>query len=173
MKVFKNIILYKIMNEIVNDNIECKNVLINGKLLEVYSDGRIYRFNKKNEPIIVENSNNDNGYNTIWCNGKLIKRHRIIGFAFLNLDIEDPKQCIDHRNGQKLNNCVSNLRVVTHQQNHMNRTKSKGYYWNKQHQKFQAQIMLNNKIIYLGLFTTEEDARTAYLAAKQIYHVIN
>ena len=152
------------MNAIVNENVESKIVLINGKILEVYSDGRVYRFNKKNEPIIIENANNCNGYNLINCNGKMILRHRIIGFAFLNLDIDNPTQHIDHRDGCRINNCLSNLRVVTNQQNQWNRTNAKGYYWNEQHQKYQAQIHLNNKPIHLGYFLTEEEARTAYQA---------
>jgi hypothetical protein len=161
------------MNSILTENIECKTVLINGQLLEVYSNGRVYRFNKKNDKLIVENTNNYYGYNLINCNGKIIKRHRIIGFAFLNLDIEDPKQHIDHIDGCRLNNCLTNLRVVTNQQNSFNRTKAKGYYWDKNSKKFLAQIRLNRKLIYLGLFNNEEDARAAYLAAKQIYHIIN
>jgi len=161
------------MNTIVSENIECKNVLINGQLLEVFEDGRVFRFNKKNEPIIVENSNNDNGYNTIWCNGKIIKRHRIIGFAFLGLNIDNSTQHIDHIDGCRLTNCVSNLRVVTQHQNNWNMTKAKGYSWNKHAQKYQAHIKLNNKKIHLGYFATEDEARAAYLAAKQIYHIIN
>jgi hypothetical protein len=161
------------MNAILTENIECKSILINGQLLEVYSDGRIYRFNQKNNKLLIENTNNSHGYNLVGCNGKLFRRHRIIGFAFLNLDIDDTTQCIDHRDGIRNNNCIDNLRVVTQQQNHFNRTKAKGYSWNKRAQKYQASIKLNGKPIHLGHFKTEDEARAAYLAAKQIYHVIN
>ena len=80
------------------------------------------------------------------------------------ITIDNPTQHIDHRDGCRINNCLSNLRVVTNQQNQWNRTNAKGYYWNKQHQKYQAQIHLNNKPIHLGYFLTEEEARTAYQA---------
>lgn len=160
------------MNQILSDKIESKIVLINGKKLEVFSDGRIIRFNKKNIPHIVENTNNHYGYNKIGCNGKIIKRHRIIAFTFLNLDIENQKLQIDHISGDKLNNCVNNLRIVNNQQNHFNRTTAKGYYWHKTKQTWHAQIGLNSKLIHLGYFDTEDEARAAYLAAKQIHHII-
>jgi hypothetical protein len=160
------------MNQILSDKIESKIVLINGQKLEVFSDGRIMRFNKNNEPRIVQNTNNNDGYNLIGCNGKNIRRHRIIAFTFLGLDISNLKLQIDHRNGDRLFNAVSNLRIVNHQQNHFNRTAAKGYYLHKTTQKWCAQIRLNDKLIHIGLFDTEEEARAAYLDAKQIHHII-
>jgi len=161
------------MNQILSNTIESKIVLINGQKLEVFSDGRIMKFNKNNKPYMVENTNNTKyGYNQIRCNEKMIKRHRIIGFTFLDLDIDNPNLHIDHKDGNKLNNCINNLRIVNNQQNCWNRTKAKGFYWNKKNQKWHAQIKLNSKTIYLGCFNTEDEARAAYLAAKQIYHII-
>jgi hypothetical protein len=163
------------MNAIISEGVECKTVLINGQLLEVYTDGRVYRINKKGDLLIVENTANDggNGYNQIGCNKKLIKRHRIIAFAFLELDIDNTKQLIDHRDGNKINNCLNNLRIVTNQQNQMNQTKAKGFCWVKQRQKFKGQICINNKKIFLGYFDTEDEARAAYQAAKLVHHQIN
>jgi hypothetical protein len=78
----------------------------------------------------------------------------------------------DHVNHDTLNNCRSNLRVVTHSENQRNRKKAKGYYWNKSQRKYQAQIKGDGKAMYLGLFSSEEDARNAYLQAKEKYHQI-
>ena len=97
--------------------------------------------------------------------------HRIVAFAYLDLDIENPKIKIDHIDRNTQNNCVSNLRLVTNQQNQFN-TSAKGYSWNKASQKWLAQIMLDKKQIHLGLFEKEEDARNAYLIAKEKYHLI-
>ena len=87
------------------------------------------------------------------------------------------KECveqIDHINGIRDDNRICNLRSVTRQQNQWNRTTAKGYY--KQIYKdsiyYIAQISINTKPIYLGSYNSEEEARNAYLAAKQIYHVI-
>lgn len=79
---------------------------------------------------------------------------------------------IDHIDGNRSNNFLANLRLVTHQENQWNRTKAKGYSWNKQCKKWKADIKLNGKKIFLGLYSSEDEARTAYLEAKKIYHVI-
>jgi len=66
-------------------------------------------------------------------------------------------------------NLKSNLRVVTNQQNQMNRksqqgssSKYKGVYWHKERKKWTAQIYINNNRKHLGLFNSEEEAALAY-----------
>ena len=85
-----------------------------------------------------------------------------------NCDIEQ----IDHINGVTGDNRICNLRNVTHQQNQWNRSKAKGYCWNKQRNKWMAKIRFNGKNIHLGLYTTQAEARNAYVNAKEKYHVI-
>ena len=102
---------------------------------------------------------------------KSYRVHRIVAFAFLGLDIDNPKIKIDHINRNTTDNYVSNLRMVTHQQNQFNRN-AKGYTWNKQNQKWLSQIIIDGKPIYLGYFDLEDDARNAYLIAKEKYHII-
>ena len=60
--------------------------------------------------------------------------------------------------------------VRINQQNNFNRN-AKGYTFNKQRQKYHAQIMVNGTQIFLGLFNTAEEAHEAYLTAKAKYHV--
>lgn len=79
---------------------------------------------------------------------------------------------LDHINSIRNDNRIENLRSVTRSQNQWNRKTAKGYYFNKVARKFYAYIRINGKKTYLGLFNTEEEAHKAYLAAKQIYHVI-
>ena len=79
---------------------------------------------------------------------------------------------IDHIDGDKLNNNIENLRLVTNQENQWNRTKAKGYSRCKNSKKWRADIRLNCKNIYLGLFDKEVDAHNAYLDAKKKYHII-
>jgi hypothetical protein len=78
---------------------------------------------------------------------------------------------IDHINRNRADNRIINLREVTNQENCFNQ-KAKGYYWSKKHKKWRGQIVLNGKKAHLGLFDTEEEARQAYLQAKEIYHKI-
>lgn len=78
---------------------------------------------------------------------------------------------IDHINHITDDNKINNLRNITHQENLFN-TNAKGFYFNKNRNKYQANIKLNGKVIYLGLYNTEQEARQAYLDAKAIYHKI-
>ena len=98
--------------------------------------------------------------------------HRIIASCFLNLDIENLEEVIDHRDGNPSNNRIENLRPTTHQGNDWNRTQAKGYTWDKERKKWMAQIRVNGTHIHLGRFDTEEEAHQAYLAAKLIHHII-
>ena len=159
-------------NIILSNDIISKIVLVNGCKLEVFSDGRVYRFNKHGLKLIKNTKNHSCGYNYIKCNNKMIFRHRIIGYAFLNLDIDNPKKQMDHIDGNRLNNQLSNLRIVTHQQNQHNQVNAKGYSFNKSARKYQACIHLNNKTIYLGLYDTADEAHNSYLEAKKLHHVI-
>ena len=160
--------------EILSNKIKHVICEINGCKLQVSEDGVVFRFNKKNNPIIVNNTANScKGYNYINCKGRMIFRHRIVAYCFLGLDINNPKISIDHNNGDKLGNYISNLRIVTHRQNHFNETKIEGYYYIKDVNKYNAQIQLNRKNVHLGCDNTEEEAHSAYLAGKRQYHKIN
>jgi len=100
------------------------------------------------------------------------KEHKIyMAREILGLKRGDKRQA-DHENHITLNNCRSNLRIVTHSQNQWNKTNPRGYHWHKRKKKYQAQIRLNGKSIHLGDFQTAEEAHNAYLEAKKIYHKI-
>ena len=107
----------------------------------------------------------DSGYCIKSVATKTIRMHRII------MNPPDNMQ-VDHINGNRLDNRRCNLRIVTHQQNAFNRTSAKGYRWNKKDKKWVAYIGLNKKYIYLGNYNTEEEARQAYLKAKEELHKI-
>jgi hypothetical protein len=109
------------------------------------------------------------GYRRIGINGKSYRTHRLI-YIFHNGEIDNKLQ-IDHLDRDKLNNNIENLRLVTNQENDFNRN-AKGYTLHKPANKFQAQIKLNGKQINLGLFNTTEEARDAYLEAKERLHII-
>jgi hypothetical protein len=109
--------------------------------------------------------------NTGYCrrtdnkNKKTILMHRVI----MN---PPPNMEIDHINGNRQDNRRCNLRIVTKQQNAFNRPRVKGYSWHKSSNKWQAYICLNGKLQYLGSYSNEQEARDAYLAAKEKHHQI-
>jgi len=81
----------------------------------------------------------------------------------------------DKREGDHVNHCTldnrrSKLRVVTHQQNHFNPKVAKGYTWSERAGKYMAQIVVNGRRKYLGLFITTSEAHHAYLEAKNELH---
>lgn len=76
---------------------------------------------------------------------------------------------VDHRDGDGLNNCRSNLRLATRAQNGANlparvgeTSRFKGVYWRKDTERWQAKIKKNYKDIYLGCFDDELEAARAY-----------
>jgi len=98
---------------------------------------------------------------------KIFKIHRLIGLYF----IENPNnyQIVDHINQNRTDNRIENLRWVTksgNQRNSKNQGKCmKGVYFNKEKNKFQAQIQIDYKHKYLGRFDTELEAHQAYMKA--------
>ena len=153
-----------------------KLITLNGVKLLVYLNGMILRYSDK-----VRGNHLKKGwseakgyinyceYLIICLNGKEFFKHRIIAYAFLGLDINNPKQIIDHIDKNRQNNSFKNLRIVSHQENLFN-TNAKGY--SNRGKKFQAEICINGKNINLGMFDTKEEAHQAYLQAKEKYHVI-
>ena len=150
-------------------------ITLNGIKLFVYLNGMILRYSDVAKGRLkkgwseAEGSINNSGYVRARLNGKVYKNHRIIAYAFLGLDINNPKQIIDHIDKNRQNNNVNNLRIVSHQENLFN-TNAKGY--SNRGKKFQAEICINNKKINLGTFDTEEEANQAYLKEKEKYHII-
>jgi hypothetical protein len=78
---------------------------------------------------------------------------------------------LDHKNRVTDDNRIENLRIITNQENSFN-TNAKGYSLNKKNKKWVSQICLDGKLIYLGSFNTEQEARNVYLDAKKKYHII-
>ena len=138
-----------------------------------YRDGKLYnKTNRANNAKKGAESGGKttDGYRAVKVNGKKHQTHRLI-WIMHNGDIPEGLY-IDHKNGIKTDNRIENLRVVNHQQNHFNRTKAKGYSWNKQSQKYEAQICVDGVKKHLGYFDLEEDAKEARRIAKEKYHII-
>lgn len=94
-------------------------------------------------------------------NNRTVSMHREI--------MGEPKgMCVDHKDGNGLNNRKSNLRICTVAQNIRNRrlvggsSRYKGVYFQKSINKWKADITFNGRRIYIGCFADEIDAAKAY-----------
>jgi hypothetical protein len=99
--------------------------------------------------------------------------------AFLYMTGSIPKE-IDHIDGDRANNKWENLRIATRRDNNANRkpsehrilpkgvteVQSRG----KRTGRFFARVSRNNKGIYLGCFSTPEEAHEAYVNAAKMYY---
>jgi len=149
-----------------------------GTQLRVYTDGTIYRFykasnkwGKKGEWNILTPTLDNGGYFTTCINHKNVKVHRLVAFAYLELDINNSKILIDHINRVRTDNRVENLRIATPKQNCFNRNNTKGYSKYK-NGKCRVFIYIEGKQKYLGTYNTEEEASKVYNDAKLIHHII-
>jgi hypothetical protein len=106
----------------------------------------------------------------VWRTRYMIAGHMFAWWWVYGEILEYPKFVIDHINGDKTDNSISNLRKVTQSQNQWNIHKDvKGY--SQAGNKYVSRIRVNGKNIKLGRFDTEKEAKQAYLDAKEKYHI--
>jgi hypothetical protein len=116
----------------------------------------------------------DNGYLHIGIDGKKYLLHRL---AWLYVHGEFPSNDVDHIDGCRTNNKINNLRSVSRSMNlenmrfaksHNKSTGILGVY--KHNDKFTSRICVRGKDVYLGVFDTSDEAKSAYLDAKRSFH---
>ena len=121
------------------------------------------------------NKNKISGYRQIRIDGKLHYEHRLV-WIMTNGDISKGME-IDHIDGDRSNNSITNLRAGTHQQNCVNvqtrtceskTSKYRGVYFNAG--KWQSRISVNKKHINLGRFICPVEAFCAYKKASLKFH---
>jgi len=117
------------------------------------------------------------GYKQIQLHNNRYYVHRL---AWLLSTGAWPKDQIDHINGVRDDNRIINLRVVSIAGNQRNATKRvdntsgvTGVYWSNRKKKWSAQIMVDQKYIYLGTFDDFNEAVKTRIDAesKHDFHV--
>lgn len=139
-------------------------------------EGALKRFNiHKAGKLITYKSTN--GYVMFSLTIKGVRSRGLLGHRVAYLMhhgyIDSSKQ-IDHINGDRLDNRIENLRLVTCQENLFNlknkkkgKSESIGVCYKKDKNKYEANICFNYKQIYIGYYNTEKEAREAYLQKKE------
>ncbi len=155
-------------NNLIKLNIEVFRSIENYDNYAVSSFGRVK--NTKTGRILKAADNNKDGYLRInLCEDatrKTFTVHRLVACAFINNP--NDKECVDHKNNDKTNNHISNLRWATNKENsHNSKLRSnntsghKGIYFNKRAKKWRAHIKIDGIRIHIGLFANLEDAKIA------------
>ena len=115
------------------------------------------------------------GYRRVSFKGYGIREHRLI-WAIVHG--KWPEGDLDHINGIRSDNRISNLRDAGRCANAQNQRKASknnkstgllGAY--KDRSRYRAIIRVDGKPLHLGHFDTAEDAHAAYVAAKRNFHV--
>ena len=126
---------------------------------------------------ILKPLNHSGGYLTVvlYANEKIntLYIHRLVSHAFLLNPLN--RRCVDHRDHDKHNNNILNLRYASDIENGRNRgmhknntTNFKGIH--RHGKKYRAQITNGGKKIHIGLYETKEEASEAYEArAKELF----
>jgi hypothetical protein len=135
-------------------------------------DGNLWRkqyINKANRKIpsklIKSVANSNKGYCVVSYNGEGIMFHRIV-WQLVFGPIPKGLQ-IDHINGNKVDNRIENLRLVTNRENCQNyewhrNGRLPGCYYRTDCNKWQARAKVNGITRHIGLYHTEQEAHEAY-----------
>lgn len=114
------------------------------------------------------------GYINIEVHGKAIRAHRLAWFSVHN---EIPNE-IDHINGIRSDNRISNLRKSTRHQNCCNKkvrkdsgTGFKGVHYCKKSGKYKGDVSVKRKRYHIGYFKTLEEARAAVMKFRNKHHM--
>lgn len=138
-------------------------------IYQISNFGRVKSFKWGKEKILKLPVNNRGYKNILLChNGKQknMKVHTLVAIAFLGFIPNGIDSVIDHKNGNKTDNHFENLQIVSQRENikkhHFDKKGFVGYDWHEQTKKWRSRILINKKLIHLGLFEETKDALKAY-----------
>ena len=127
----------------------------------ISSDGRVY---SKRKNMFLKPYRNTKKYMCVDIYKKNTRVHRLVAENF----IPNPNnyEQVNHIDGNKENNDVSNLEWCSNRMNsiHYHKSQSPGVHVTKSG-TYYTKIYLNKKVVYLGTFKTLQEANRAYSTA--------
>lgn len=168
----------------LNDELSLRNcfrkiISMTQAILEIDPFNGLCRRRFKSGLVRVVGTVNQYGYLHMMTVSGSVLLHRLI-WQHIHGPIPSGLQ-IDHINGVRTDNRISNLRLVTNAQNSQNRITShrnsgsgvKGVTWNKVAMRWCAVIGYSGKQYHLGVFDTVDEAAAAYKGAAALLHTHN
>jgi len=134
---------------------------------ERFYKGRIKKVNVRNKGYKIYTLNINGVYRTFLGS-------QLVAMAFLGHEPDGHKLVVDHINGDRSDDRVDNLRIVSHRANTSTCFRSDrdslgseyiGVHWHKKTSKWQSKIKHNGADVHLGCYDTEIEASNAYQEA--------
>lgn len=155
----------------MNEEVEIWKDIPNYKFYQVSNLGRVKSL-KYGKTRVLSLTTDIRGYLNVGLYNsikqKMFKVHTLVAMAFLD-HVPDGthKIVVDHIDNNKLNNRVDNLNLTTQRENSSKDRKGGaseyvGVSWNKVNKKWRADIQFGDRLICLGSFKIELDAKSAY-----------
>ena len=121
---------------------------------------------------VLKYEKSNSGYYRIKILKKNITIHQMVAQTFLGYERDGTNNTVvDHINGNKLDNRLSNLRIISNRDNLQKRGGTSKYVGvHKQRNSWLSNVTLNNVLYYLGSYKTEEEAHIAYIDALNEYN---
>lgn len=141
-------------------------------LYQVSSFGRV-KSNCRRKEKIISGGICGSGYKAVFLTNNKIRKsfmvHKLVAYAFLNHNEKGRYVHVDHIDGNRLNNDLSNLQVISSRENTSKAIKRKSKYIGVSHIKscnmWMARIEHIGLRKYLGCFRCETKAHIAYQKA--------
>ena len=167
MQAKQKLIIRKYEKDLIKLNVEVFRSIENHDRYAISTFGRVR--NKKTGRILKAADNGRGYLCVVLCEDgvrKTHKIHRLVANAFI--ENTNNKECVDHKDNNRTNNYISNLRFATNKENKQNSSISsrntsnvKGVCWEKSHKKWRAQIKIDGIRIHIGYYDNLEDAKIA------------
>lgn len=145
------------------------NVLKEYPYYMVSNEGDVY---SKITNKLLKKIKSSNGYEfvNLYKNkkGKVMLVHQLVAIAFLNHNPSGQEMVVDHINGNKKDNRLCNLQVISQRDNSTkDKTNQKsgffGVAWSTQNKKWQVRPRINGRKYLLGYYDCPEEAHKEYL----------